>query len=648
MAAIRLETFGGLLPKVSDRLLPKNNASIARNSQLYSGELRGLRTPKLLASFPGNAINRVFRLANDNNTWAVFEETDVNFVKAPLVNDSFNRYYWSGGNAPPQFDTEANIVLGEFLPLDGLGIALGVPAPTTAPVVAPPALSPPDDETRAYVYTYVNSYGEESAPSPPSAPATGDIAGTWALSGIVTSFSVSPPVGGYQWDTLTKIRIYRTVTGTSSIDYRFVAEDTLPLSTFYNDNVSSDAVSLNEPISTVGFFPPPHDVPNGNNLEGLVVLPNGIMAGFTGRDIYMSEPYHPHAWPTEYITSVDFDIVGLGVYQSGLIVCTVANPYVISGAHPLNMTMVKMDDIEPCLSFRSIVSATDGVFYASQNGLIQVTEYGAGNITRNLMHRNEWRSNYSPDSVYGALLGMSYIAFYTVARGFVIDRGNELANLYDLTNFSGIQAIQTDPFSGEVYFIRNNQVFIWNPENTSPLYYVWKSKEFEAPKPVNFGAFKLKFVATVDTVEDPYEPAFDYFAYNSARIGERPPGGGTAIVPLDTFNARSMNMVTKMYAVGTPTDSFGAPYPVPPPDQNRSPLGGPVLRSDQGAAVFTDGAQIKIWAQRKLVYTGLITDEEQHRLPSGFKADIWQIEIQSAANIYSFTMAETGKELATT
>ena len=46
-------------------------------------------------------------------------------------------------------------------------------------------------------------------------------------------------------------------------------------------------------------------------MKGLTALPNGIMAGFTGKRICFSEAFLPHAWPANYRITLEEEIVGM-------------------------------------------------------------------------------------------------------------------------------------------------------------------------------------------------------------------------------------------------------------------------------------------------------------------------------------------------
>ena len=613
---IHLKNFAGLVPKASDRALNANAAAAADNVLLYSGELRGIDDPKVVADLTAEifTVKRAYRLydgsvslADALGDWVAFDETDVNFIRGALKNDQYDRYYAAGGSTPPSVNTAAAWAAGTA-PLD-----LGVPEPTTPPTVTPPA-SGAVDETRAYVYTFVNIWGEESGPSPASAPATGDVTLVWQLTGMQTAY---PIAGSYQ--TIDKIRIYRTVTGTRSVDYRFVDEVDPPAATYNDDGAvtSLDVVSLNESLATNGWTPPPA------GLQGIVNMPNGIMCGFVGRDLYFSEPYRPHTFPLSYSVSVDSDIVGLGVYQSGVVVCTTANPYVATGVHPASISLTRIDDVEPCVSFRSIVNGMNGVTFASANGMVVVNQSGAYNATQPLITRNEWRKEYSPFTIQAAADGSKTVAFNSLSSGFMFQPLEPLGHIVDLSSFVDVQTIQTDPFTGEAYLITQDVVALWNPTDTEPMQYTWKSKVFETPMPVNMGAYRLQYKDII--TDGDFAPTFDATPYNTDRIA----------TPLDTLNLRPLNAVKVEAGM---TDS-------PPIVQNRSPIGGPVLYPTEPLTI-RDNIRIRIWGDEILRYENEITSNDVMRLPSGYKADKWQVEFTTAQNIYSFKMAGTAKELA--
>ena len=636
---IHLKDFAGLIPKISDRSIPPNAATEAVNTQLYSGEVRGLREPLNVADLSAEifTVKRAYRLsdgstsiANAPGDWVAFDDTDTNFIRGALKNDQFDRYYAAGGTQAPVVASAAAWAAG------GTPYDLGVPEPTIAPTITPPAgIDENDvDETRAYVYTFINEYGEESAPSPASAPATGRVNGTWEL----TVMQVAFPVAGNH-NPLDKMRIYRTVTGSNSVNYRFVTEIDPPMASYddngdgttdpYGNITTNDSVSLNESIPSIGWNLPPA------GLQGIVNMANGIMVGFVGRDVYFCEPYRPHSWPFAYVLSVDAPIVGIGVFQSGAVICTTSNPYVATGMNSVSVILARLDDVEPCQSFRSIVNGLDGVLYASQNGLIVVNQSGAQNILKSMITRNEWRAEYLPSTCVSATDGARILTFNTSFGGWIFTPFEPLGQLVNLGGFEDVTAVQTDAFTGEAYIVARDVVSLWNPETTIPLGYTWKSKVFEVPYPVNMGAYRLQYKDVIN--DDDLVSGVDYSTYNTARFSATTIETETPALttnPLNTLNLYPIN------GVRTETGVTGSP----PIVQYRMPMGFSPLIGD--IELIRDRVNIKIYGDGVLRDERSITSNQVQRLPSGYKADKWQIEFNTAQNIYSFKMAETAKELA--
>lgn len=619
MTIIKIDNFTGIMPRRSARLLPDNGAVRADNAKLLSGELRGLRETQLIYDFntisPPHTVLRAFRLPqavtapipmNGADTWLGFYDANVDFVRTPVLEDSFERYYWTGDSfnlsGVPQYNTRARINAASppFI--------LGVPTPIAAPTITPAAgLS----STRAYVYTFISAYGEEGPPSPPTT-ATGD-PGTWILSGMDTT--VPDPT-----DTnITTKRIYRTVTGNTTTEYFFVADIALATAT-YNDAQSDTTVANNFTMPSLTWTPPPA------TLQGVVVHPGGFLVGFSGRDLWMSEPYRPHAWPVQYIQTCQTEIVGIAIYGNVIVVTTTSHPYFAEGMNPLNVTLQKLDSIDPCISRRSIATTVDGVYYSSPQGIIRHTGGSTELVTRQLFTREEWQNFFSPTTVYAVPYGVEYISFDTTSAGFIFSPTDPSTPLTTLDRFSNVAAIQQDPYTGDVYILQSNQVRLWDPPKSIPYTYTWQSKQFDLPNPVNFGAFRLKFQPGVITINP--QQLSDYTTFNAGRITK----------PLNCLNLATINGVRTEVVAG---------YVGP---QIRNPIGASPLFPIGRYTTQVGAVQITILARDlaanwNQIYSNSITTERIYRLPTGFKSDGWQIQFVGNVPIYNFLMAETAKEL---
>lgn len=619
MTAIKIENFAGIAPRYSPRLLAQNAAVRADNAKLLSGELRGLHETQLLKDFTTDGLPhdvvRAYRLPIDvtaplpisgSDTWLPFYDPEVDFIRTPVIEDSFERYYWTGDSfnlgGVPQYNTRARINASQA------PFKLGVPTPINAPHIVPPAgvIS-----TRAYVYTFVSAYGEEGSPSPPTS-ATGD-PGSWVISGFDTTIS-----DGADRNITTK-RIYRTVTGAVSTEFYFVADIALATTTF-TDTASDTTVASNNVLPSLTWTPPPP------TLKGITSHPGGFLVGFSGRDLWLSEPYQPQAWPVQYVQTMQTEIVGVAIYANVIIVTTTSHPYFAEGMSPLNLTFQKMDSIDPCISRRSMATTMNGVYYSSPQGIVVATGGVTQLSTYNLFTREEWQNQFSPTTVQAVPYGVQYIAFDTSDAGFIFSPVDQNSPLTTLDRFSNVTAIQIDAYSGDVYLVQGNQVRLWDPPQSIPYTYTWTSKQFDLPNPCNMGAFRLKFNAVPIQVNP--DQLGDYKTFNNGRITK----------PLNCLNLAPINGVRVENVPGY----SGA--------QIRNPIGGsplfPLIQlTVGGAAVVVTVYARTLNSQWITVATYTVTDERTHRLPTGFKSDGWQVQFIGNSNIYSFAMAETAKEL---
>ena len=623
MAGIKLEMFQGLIPRSSDRLLPPMAATEAKNTKLLNGEVRGFGAPREEADFTAGSVTPVRRayrvpdLAGVNpDTWLTFDSRDVDVVRSPIVNDSYDRYYWAG-DGHPRMNSYANIYAGTPGPY-----YLGVPTPTNAPGITPVAGS---DETRAYVYTFVSPFGEEGAPSPPTVDSGN--AGTW----VIDNFDTTIPDSGNRPATGWKIRIYRTVTGSSSVNFYYVDEINLGTTT-YNDAETTTDVAANNLLESTEWIPPPTD------LEGFVLMPNGYLVGWKDRRLVFSEPYRPHAWPAAYELSTEFPIVGLIVWGSTLVIGTTSQPYFGQGTTPASFTMEKLDAVEPCLSRRGMVATTAGAFYPSQNGLVLANSSGANIITQDILTKEEWEG-YNPSSIFAAQLGLQYIAFNSATTGFIFNPTEPQTKLVELEGFANIEGIETDRYTGNVLLLSQDYALNWDPSSSELLSWRWQSKIIQTPMPVNFGAFRLNFDAGTDDAPD--SGAY-YSDYNTALFAAV--GSGTTTPPLE--QERGLNTVNGAALGGSPAQAKGLVAGWLEPE-TRAPLGGSLLYPETLLDFSTQAIrlQVKVKADQEVVYDQVIYDNDIHRLPTGFKSDLWQFNLTGNATLYSVQIATTPREL---
>jgi hypothetical protein len=76
---------------------------------------------------------------------------------------------------------------------------------------------------------------------------------------------------------------------------------------------------------------------------------------------------------------------------------------------------------------------------------------------------------------------------------------------------------------------------------------------------------------------------------------------------------------------------------------NVFPINGPATSMDAGTSQFV---HVKVYGDGILRWEGDIDSERPYRLPSGYKAVKWEVEISGDVPLFSAVMATTAKELA--
>lgn len=482
MTALRIDDFSGLVPRTGPTQLQGNQAQIAKNVKIQSMELRPWNGPTQVYYPSSGNIGTIYKFAGETGLTPIWLTWlgDVDVVPGPIADLTEFRLYFTSSSFGPR-KTNWAMASGNNAGVDPFPDAwyeLGVPAPTTAPTVVAAGTGTAPIETRSYVFTYVTEFGviaEESAPSP-AATVTANYSGD-----SVTLTNLGTPISGNY--NFKYRRIYRSVIGATTSAYQLVAE--IPIATTsYVDTKSASALGIT--LESYYFTPPPA------SLRGLVSLPNGILAGFTGNQVWFCEPYRPHAWPSTYMITTEYPIVGLGVFGNTLFVGTTRNPYLVTGTTPASMAQEKLPIVQPCVSKKSIASDQFGVLYASPNGLVSIAPGVQDVITQALYTRDEWQL-LNPSSITGALYNNMYFGFHTVMgerKSFVLQRGDNppLINLD-----STASAVFVEPGTGLVHYLSasDNRIYTLDTDATAPTTFQWRSKVFMLPKPVNFGVLQL-------------------------------------------------------------------------------------------------------------------------------------------------------------
>lgn len=342
------------------------------------------------------------------------------------------------------------------------------------------------DYETSYVYTFVSAYGEEGPPSPASTVLTKDDNMSVNVTGLETSTSITNT-------NLTKKRIYRSNTGSNTSDFQFVAEVSLATTSYVDSKKNNE---LAEIIPSTTWIAPPDDdtslYPDGP-MKGLLALPGGVLAGFTGKRICFSEPFQPHAWPISYRITIDEPIVSIAATSNGLVVGTEGTPYLIAGSDPASMAAIRIESAEACLSKRSMVDMGETIMFAGPDGLIAASGVQVINATEQLLTPAQWQADFYPSTITGFNWQGRYVGFYNTGSGFggfIFDPRQGANALTKLDASALIRGGFTDPDDNELYIIIGNKIKKFQGSSTD-LTYNWKSKEYAMPRPTSFAFAKV-------------------------------------------------------------------------------------------------------------------------------------------------------------
>jgi hypothetical protein len=481
MPTIKIDKFSGIVPRTGPTQLEGNQAQVARNVRLNSQELRSWKEKTKVFQPTTPNVRSIYKLYNNITgayRWLEWG-TDVDVIQGPVADLTESRIYYTGDGAPKKTNWVLATTSGTgSAPFPDAYLNMGVPNPVAAPTLVASATTTPTED-RAYVYTYVSTFGnvlEESGPS----PATNVTVSVTGATVMVSGFSTAPTTNY----NITHRRIYRTIVGANSVTFAFVAE--IPIATTsYVDNKL--VTQLGETIQTLNYEPPPSD------LSGLVSMANGMVAGFRSNEVWFAEPYLPHAWPSQYMVTVDSEIVGLGVYDTSLVVLTKDRPYILTGTNPESMSQVKLPLNQPCVSKRSIASDQFGVLYASPNGLVSIGTGQQDVVTTPLYTRDDWQQ-INPTTMLGAIWNNLYIGFTLTGDSvgaIVLSRG-DIPPLFTL-EFQA-NAVYIDRGNSEFFAVSNvdNAIYQLDSDIVNDTFYEWLSKRFILPNPMSFGALKIK------------------------------------------------------------------------------------------------------------------------------------------------------------
>lgn len=388
-------------------------------------------------------------------------------------------------------------------------------------------------ETRAYVFTCVNEWNEESAPSPAAIISLNYMQKVRALCFFpVFRLSTASLEKYYQKRKrgAAGINVYRTFGG--SADYLKIVHGAGSGYDRYNGNAGDGNTTSNYPqsqgdnVSSI-VFDDAHTPnaagtalvstdwsvpPDGNDLdasgalltvtvgqpEGLTQMPNGWFAMFRGNTLYMSEPYRPHAWP--YSMTFPNAIKAMCMGAQSLVVATQDAVYLVNGSHPAAVSQTRLSVPAGGVSQKGICNVEGAVAVVTNDGVLMVRGSEASfGLSQKLFTRAAWRVNYASSTAELAALRLSYqdgalIGSYPDRAGFIVrldeDGGFSRLDLH-------MSAVANYPDDDSLVYCTpgvasGRRVLRFRGSANTFMTMTWWSREYTFPRTESMGAFYIR------------------------------------------------------------------------------------------------------------------------------------------------------------
>lgn len=469
MARLTFTDFKGEIPKLHPRLLPAGFAQAAANTRLDTGAISPSRDSATVLSLGIPAASIYLTGDGEWLSWA----DQVDAVPGPVA---AARTYFTGDGAP-----KVKFAVGGA----GTILPLALPRPTAALTATPAGTADPATSAATlFSYTFVTSLDEESQPAALSNEVVIDATQDITLTGYPDAAAIAA-LGR----SVNRLRFYKSQTDSLGATSLFLVQEVLVSALGPSWVYTPASMPIGETCPSADYDPP------DATLAGITGAPGGIMVAFTGRDLYFSEPWRPHAWPIKYSLTTDFPIVGVASVGSSIAIMTEGTPYIAQGFDPSQMALSRIEQNLPCVSALGIVDLGYAVAYPSMDGLVVITNGGANIVTQSLFTATQWR-DLNPASIVAGQYQGRYVFSYLPTGA--TDRQTVLIDLSGAQPFliradETFTAVHFEIGTGKLFTLRDgDQVRQWDAPSADLLAARWRSALNWLPSPTNFGAYLIE------------------------------------------------------------------------------------------------------------------------------------------------------------
>lgn len=197
------------------------------------------------------------------------------------------------------------------------------------------------------------------------------------------------------------------------------------------------SLSLRRPVFTLFEGPP-------SSLTGITVNAIGIMVGFKGDKIYISQPNSGfHLWNPLAQFTLKYTPVSVHSIYNEFLITTTGSPFKITGSDPSTMIPIEMPDLEFNLDWRSAANAGRMVMWAGPNGVSAYDGREVRPITRGRLSYSDWKSIRTSDDLVGVASEEVYLLFHD-SGALVVDMRPESQAItnWNITATKAVYAVE--------------------------------------------------------------------------------------------------------------------------------------------------------------------------------------------------------------
>lgn len=440
--------FAGIVPRLRKKQLPKGYAEIAHDVDLTHGTLKSFLEPKFIKNTGTNTVF-IYVWGCDLLTWDGCVSVTEWIPDCP-------RLFITGNADYPQTIVKEK---GRFVYR-----RLGVLQPKQPPQAVAGNIDNDKSRSTAYIVTFVNNFGEESAPSMPSNDVVIEDGQRVEL-----TFRYNPPV---EYD-IKKLRIYRRETG-----FRTGLEKEQEFDThwFFLTELDIDTRHYVDttPIMYLGWAFEGLDTREPPaNLENITsITSTAILVGSVKNKLLFSMNMQPNNWALSQEMTLDDNVISLGSIGNNLYVATDGHPYRIQADVGCDnracREVYRYKQAFPminCHVGRGAITTPFGFIYASTDGLVMLSDNANPQvITTEVLSQDDWRK-LAPHT--------TRLAYYKGALFVVTDRISFLlwldSSTYQDTKYKKMVTISDEPTDmvvtrqGELLLLqKDSKIEQWN------------------------------------------------------------------------------------------------------------------------------------------------------------------------------------------